>query len=200
MHDDFPDKVNVGVGAYRCDEGKPFVLPAVREAENEIVMDELDHEYSGIAGCPDFILNALKFVYGDNCIPLKEKRIAGVQTLSGTGGLRIFGEVLHHFGHKHIYVPNPTWGNHIPIFNNARLEVRKYSYYDNATCSLDFANLINDMREMPEGSCILLHACAHNPTGMDPTYEQWKEISDVAMERNLLPFFDCAYQVSSVPT
>jgi len=194
LNDDFPNKVNVGVGAYRCDLGKPFVLPVVREAESELVAEELDHEYSGIAGCADFIKHALTFAYGDNCVPLQEKRIAGVQTLSGTGGLRIFGEVLRQFGHKEIYVPNPTWGNHIPIFTNAGLEVKKYSYYDNASCSLDFDNLINDMKAMPEGSCILLHACAHNPTGMDPTTDQWKEISKVATEKNLLPFFDCAYQ------
>ena len=194
LNDDFPNKVNVGVGAYRCDLGKPFVLPVVREAESELVAEELDHEYSGIAGCPEFIKHALAFAYGENCVPLQEKRIAGVQTLSGTGGLRIFGEVLRQFGHKEIYVPNPTWGNHIPIFTNAGLEVKKYSYYDNASCSLDFDNLIHDMKAMPEGSCILLHACAHNPTGMDPTTDQWKEISKVAMEKNLLPFFDCAYQ------
>ena len=103
--------MNVGVGAYRCDQGMPFVLPVVREAENEIIMEEVDHEYSGIAGCPNFVNLALRFVYGEDCVPLREKRIAGVQTLSGTGGLRVFGEVLHQFGHKHIYVPNPTWGN-----------------------------------------------------------------------------------------
>lgn len=194
MKDDFPDKVNVGVGAYRCDQGMPFVLPVVREAESEINMEELDHEYSGIAGCPDFVSLALKFAYGEDCVPLREKRIAGVQTLSGTGGLRVFGEMLHRFGHKHIYVPNPTWGNHIPIFTNSGLEVRKYRYYDNDTCNLDFSSLIDDIRAMPEGSCVLLHACAHNPTGMDPTVDQWKEISNACADRNLLPFFDCAYQ------
>ena len=82
----------------------------------------------------------------------------------------------------------------IPIFSNAGLDVKKYRYYNNETCDLDFANLIDDIKSMPEGSCILLHACAHNPTGMDPTPEQWKEISDAVAERNLLPFFDCAYQ------
>jgi aspartate/tyrosine/aromatic aminotransferase len=148
LKDDFPDKVNVGVGAYRDDSGKPFVLPVVRDAEREINLENLDHEYSGIvsiggivgsaqqqqqqlqslvcvcaylmsffqsphsqAGCPSFVDHALKFVYGENSAPLKEKRIAGAQTLSGTGGLRVFGEVLNRFGHKHIYVPNPTWGN-----------------------------------------------------------------------------------------
>eukprot|EP00956_Cyclotella_meneghiniana_P040044 scaffold185354_cov36-Cyclotella_meneghiniana.AAC.1 len=149
LKDDSPNKVNVGVGAYRCDQGMPFVLPVVREAENEINLEELDHEYSGIAGCPNFVNLALRFVYGEDSAPLNEGRVAGVQTLSGTGGLR----------------PNPTWGNHIPIFSNAGLEVRKYRYYDNDSCNLDFDGLVEDMKGMPEGSCILLHACAHNPTG-----------------------------------
>jgi aspartate aminotransferase len=97
-------------------------------------------------------------------------------------------------GHKHIYIPNPSWGNHIPIFTNAGLEVRKYRYYDPEVSDLDFDGLIGDIKLMPEGSIILLHACAHNPTGMDPTTEQWKEISDTIKKQNLLPFFDCAYQ------
>lgn len=194
INDNFKDKVNVGVGAYRCDKGLPYILPCVREAESILQAEGPDHEYSGIAGCPNFVGLALKFVYGEDSIPLKEKRVAGVQTISGTGGLRIFGEVLRQFGHNHIYVPNPTWGNHIPIFTNAGLEVRKYHYYDKENSDLDFDNLIKDIEDMPEGSCILLHACAHNPTGMDPSLDQWQQISDVVKRRNLLPFFDCAYQ------
>jgi aspartate aminotransferase len=108
---------------------------------------------------------ALKFAYGDDSAPLHENRVAGVQTLSGTGGLRVFGELLRKHGHRHIYVPHPTWGNHIPIMTNAGLEVRTYSYYNIETADLDFDNLIKEMKEMPEESCVLLHACAHNPTG-----------------------------------
>jgi aspartate aminotransferase len=137
---------------------------------------------------------ALKFGYGDDLDAMKENRIQGVQALSGTGGLRVMGEMLKKHGHTHIYVPNPTWGNHIPIFTNSGLEVRKYSYYDASNSTLDFDNMIKDIKEMPEGSTVLLHACAHNPTGMDPTLEQWKQISDTVKEKKLLPFFDCAYQ------
>lgn len=127
-------------------------------------------------------------------------------------------------GHKHIYVPNPTWGNHIPIFTNSGLEVRKYRYYDAENSDLDFAGLMEDIKSMPEGSIVLLHACkwfvngyqnsvnaivlqilmtalwlnsflgAHNPTGMDPSLEQWKEMSETIKKHKLLPFFDCAYQ------
>jgi len=146
------------------------------------------------AGDPKFVDLSLKFAFGEDSKPLLENRIGGVQTLSGTGGLRVFGELLHKHGHKHIYVPNPTWGNHIPIMQNSGLEVRKYSYYNVETSDLDFDKMVKDIKDMPEGSCILLHACAHNPTGMDPSMEQWKQLSDVIKAKKLLPFFDCAYQ------
>mmetsp|Transcript_20533 Transcript_20533/g.42275 ORF Transcript_20533/g.42275 Transcript_20533/m.42275 type:complete len:426 (+) Transcript_20533:212-1489(+) len=194
QNDDFPSKVIVGVGSYRDDLGKPYVLPCVREAE-KIMMDQgLDMEYAGIAGEPKFVDLAMKFVYGDDSAPILENRIQGTQALSGTGGLRVFGELMRKHGHKHIYVPNPTWGNHIPIFTNSGLEVRKYRYYDSENSDLDFTGLMEDIKSMPEGSIILLHACAHNPTGMDPSLEQWKEMSDTIKKHNLVPFFDCAYQ------
>jgi len=192
--DDSPQKVNVGVGAYRGDDGKPYVLQCVRDAEAIIQNSSLDHEYSGITGDAKFVSLALKFAYGDDCKAISEDRVAGVQSLSGTGGLRVFGELMAKFGHRHIYVPNPTWGNHIPIFTNAGLEVRKYRYYDSTTSSLDFENLKTDIEAMPEQSIVLLHACAHNPTGMDPTLDQWAELSQLIKRKNLLPFFDCAYQ------
>lgn len=141
-----------------------------------------------------FVDLALKFGYGESSPALEENRIQGVQALSGTGGLRVFGELISRHGHKHIYVPTPTWGNHIPIFTNAGLEVRKYRYYQPSDSSLDFDGLIQDLQDMPAGSCVLLHACAHNPTGMDPTIEQWKQISEVMLQKQLFPFFDAAYQ------
>lgn len=104
------------------------------------------------------------------------------------------GELLRKHGHTHIYIPTPSWGNHNAIFTNAGLEVRKYRYFDSEKSDLDFDGLIADMKEMPEGSTVLLHVCAHNPTGMDPSLEQWKQISDTMKKGNLLPFFDSAYQ------
>lgn len=194
--DKAPNKINVGVGAYRSDDGLPLVLPCVREAEQLITNNpKLNHEYLGILGDAQFVDLALKFVYGNDSSVLSEKRVAATQTLSGTGGLRVFGELIaNQGGHKHIYVPDPTWGNHRAIFMNAGLEVRKYRYYDAENSSLQFENTVKDIKEMPEGSVILLHACAHNPTGMDPTPEQWAELSKTIKDANLLPFFDCAYQ------
>jgi aspartate aminotransferase len=104
-------------------------------------------------------------VYGEDSTPLQENRVHGVQSLSGTGGLRVYGELMKKHGYSQIYVPNPTWGNHIPIFTNAGLEVKKYRYYDAENSDLDFDSMIKDIKDMPAGSIILLHACAHNPTG-----------------------------------
>jgi aspartate aminotransferase len=192
--DPSPHKVIVGVGAYRDDAGKPYPLPCVREAERRMMALEHDMEYSGIAGDPQFVDLSLKFAYGADSKALNEKRIQGVQALSGTGGLSIFGSLIRRHGHKHIYVPDPTWGNHIPIFRDHGLEVRKYRYYDAANSSLYFDGMMEDITNMPEGSCVLLHTCAHNPTGMDPTLEQWKQMSETMKKRNHLPLFDTAYQ------
>ncbi len=193
--DSNPNKINVGVGAYRTDDGVPYVLPCVIEAEKRVLAMSLDNEYAPISGEADFVAHSLRFAYGDDSPAIAAGRVSGVQTLSGTGGLRVFGEFLSKFGqHKHIYVPNPTWGNHIPIMQNAGLEVRKYRYYDTTTSDLDFDGLLEDMEMAPSGSCFLLHACAHNPTGMDPTESQWSEISALLMKKGHFPFFDCAYQ------
>lgn len=194
VRDDFAQKVNVGVGAYRTDEGKPHVLECVREAERILQTQALDHEYAGMVGEQSFVDLALKFVYGDHSTPLLENRVAGVQSLSGTGGLRVFGEFLAKFGHTEIYVPNPTWGNHRAIFTNAGLNVQTYRYYDAASSTLDWEGLLQDLSTVTPGTVVLLHACAHNPTGMDPTPDQWHELSALMAERRLLPFFDCAYQ------
>jgi aspartate aminotransferase, mitochondrial len=137
---------------------------------------------------------SLKFGYGADSLALREDRIHGVQALSGTGGLRVMGELLRRHGHTHIYIPDPSWGNHRAIFTNAGLEVRTYRYYHAPTRSLDFAGLLADFDQIPAGSCVLLHACAHNPTGMDPTLDEWQQMSHVMKTRQLLPFFDCAYQ------
>lgn len=189
-------KVSLGVGAYRDDNGKPYVLPSVLEAERRITAAGKNKEYAGIAGMKDFVDLSLKFAYGDDSEALKAKRIAGVQTISGTGGLRIAGEFFARFLGKGtpIYLPNPTWGNHIPIMKDSGLEVLRYSYYEPASRGLDFAGLISDFKGAPDGSLFLLHACAHNPTGVDPTTDQWKEISDVFKTKGHIAFFDCAYQ------
>ncbi|KAF0689511.1 Aste57867_19068 [Aphanomyces stellatus] len=211
-----PRKVSLGVGAYRDDNGKvrlalklslvsatnlttsqkPYVLPSVWEAEERLLQSKRNKEYSGIGGTKEFVDLSLKFAYGDNSQALKDGRVVGVQTISGTGGCRVAGEFFARFIGKGtpIYLPNPTWGNHIPIMKDAGLEVKRYSYFEPASRGLNFSGLVSELHGAPNKSIFLLHACAHNPTGVDPTADQWKEISAIMKEKEHIVFFDCAYQ------
>lgn len=191
-----PKKINLGVGAYRDDNGKPYVLPSVQKAENIMHEKSLDKEYAPISGPADFCKLSILLALGDDSEEIKAGANATVQGISGTGSLRIGGAFLSSFfpGPKDIYLPAPSWGNHTPIFKHSGLGVKSYKYYDPKTCGLDFAGALDDISKIPERSAILLHACAHNPTGVDPTPEQWKELSALIKKKNLFPFFDMAYQ------
>ncbi|XP_037960412.1 aspartate aminotransferase, mitochondrial [Teleopsis dalmanni] len=191
-----PKKINLGVGAYRDDDGKPWVLPSVRKAEERILNKKLDKEYATIIGIPDFYNKAIELALGKDSQRLKEKHNATTQAISGTGALRVGAAFLSKFweGNREVYVPTPTWGNHTPIFEHSGLTVKKYRYYDSKTCGLDFKGCLEDISKIPENSIVLLHACAHNPTGVDPTKEQWRELSQVIKKKNLYPYFDMAYQ------
>ena len=194
--DQNPKKVNLGVGAYRDDNGKPFVLPSVKKAEDKIRSKEMNKEYAPIAGNAEFCKHSINLALGD-CNEIVENGLnATVQGLSGTGSLCIGANFFAHFfpGNKEVYLPTPTWGNHGPIFKLARLAVKSYRYYDPKTCGLDYQGLLEDICKIPEKSIIIFHACAHNPTGVDPKPEQWKELAAVVKKHKLFPFFDMAYQ------
>ncbi|XP_050321534.1 aspartate aminotransferase, mitochondrial-like [Bactrocera neohumeralis] len=191
-----PKKINLGVGAYRDDNGKPWVLPSVRTAEERIAAKKLDKEYATIIGIPDFYNKAIELALGKDSERLKGKHNATTQSISGTGALRIGAAFLSKFwqGNREVYVPTPTWGNHVPIFEHSGLPIKKYRYYDPKTCGLDVQGVFEDISKIPEKSIVLLHACAHNPTGVDLSIEQWKELSQLIKKKNLFPFFDMAYQ------
>jgi len=194
--DSNPKKMNLGVGAYRDDAGQPFVLPSVLKAEQNIMAAKLNKEYAPIGGEPEFCKEAAKLAFGETSPVVTEGRNVTLQGISGTGSLRIGAEFISKWwpGNNTIYLPKPSWGNHTPIFKFAGFNVAGYTYYDPSTCGLNFSGAMADISAIPEGSVILLHACAHNPTGVDPTPEQWKEMSAVIKARNLLPYFDMAYQ------
>ncbi|KZV99071.1 PLP-dependent transferase [Exidia glandulosa HHB12029] len=191
-----PRKINLGVGAYRDENGKPYVLGSVKKAEALLAEQMNDKEYLPITGNGQFTKLAAELAYSPESAPLTEGRIAVTQSISGTGALRIGGAFLgRHYPHsKAIYLPTPTWGNHIPLFRDSGLEVRNYRYFDKSTVGIDWAGLTEDLKNAPEKSIVLFHACAHNPTGVDPTPEQWKELSDLVKEKQFFPFFDMAYQ------
>ncbi|KAG2183283.1 hypothetical protein INT43_006288 [Umbelopsis isabellina] len=189
-------KMNLGVGAYRDDNGKPFVLSSVRKAEKIILEKGLDKEYAGITGLPDFTKAAGELAYGEDSAPIKENRLAITQSISGTGALRIGAAFLNRFypHAKKVYVPNPTWGNHIPIFGDSGIQVEKYRYFDKSTNGLDINGMLDDIKNAPKNSVFLLHACAHNPTGVDPTREQWDQIAQAIKDGDHFSYFDMAYQ------
>jgi len=192
--DSFGEKINLGVGAYRDDQGKPYVLPSVREAEDKVVSAQLNKEYAGITGVPEFTKAAAILAYGPDSSALE--RLVITQSISGTGALRIGGAFLQRWfpGAKKIYIPTPSWANHAAVFKDSGLEVEKYRYYNKETIGLDFEGMVADIKGAPKGSIFLLHACAHNPTGVDPTPEQWKEISEAVKAGGHFAFFDMAYQ------
>ncbi|THU59465.1 hypothetical protein C4D60_Mb07t02420 [Musa balbisiana] len=194
--DPSPVKVNLGVGAYRTEEGKPLVLNVVRRAEQLLVNDPSRvKEYLPITGLADFNKLSAKLIFGADSPAIQENRVATVQCLSGTGSLRVGGEFLARHHHEHtIYIPQPTWGNHPKVFTLAGLSVKTYRYYDPTTRGLNFEGLLEDLSMAPHGAIVLLHACAHNPTGVDPTLDQWEQIRLLIRSKGLLPFFDSAYQ------
>lgn len=187
-----PNKTNLGVGAYRDENGKPWVLPSVREGERRVYESKLDKEYLGIVGDQEFNKLAIKLALDDNNPSLE--RTSTVQALSGTGALRVAANFLKKFDPKPIWLPKPSWGNHTPIFGHAGLEVKGYRYYDEKTMGLDIEGMLNAITQIPEGDTILLHPSAHNPTGVDPTKDQWEEIENAVASRKLFPIFDMAYQ------
>ncbi|KAI2611364.1 aspartate aminotransferase [Hypoxylon fragiforme] len=192
--DPFEQKINLGVGAYRDDQGKPYVLPSVRTAEDNVIAKRLNKEYLGITGLPEFTKSAAELAYGKGSSALD--RLVITQSISGTGALRIGGAFLARFfpGAKTIYIPTPSWANHKAVFDDSGLKVEQYRYYNPKTIGLDFEGMVADLKAAPKGSIFLFHACAHNPTGVDPSPEQWKEISNVVKAQGHYAFFDMAYQ------
>merc|ERR1719466_476150 len=198
--DTHPKKVSLGVGAYRTDEGKPWILPCVKKAEkklaDQIESEAINHEYLPVLGLESFSVAATGMLLGENSSAIAEGRAFGVQALSGTGALRNGAEFLARItGLRCCYYSDPTWGNHGLVFKNAGFtELRKYRYWDESRKGLDWEGMMEDLEGAPMHSVIILHACAHNPTGVDPTKEQWGKIAELIRRKNLFPFFDCAYQ------
>ncbi|KAK3625277.1 Aspartate aminotransferase, cytoplasmic [Elasticomyces elasticus] len=194
-------KVDLGIGAYRDNNAKPWVLPVVKQADDRLRSDpDLNHEYLPIGGLAEFTAASQKLILGKNSPALSDKRVVSLQTVSGTGAVHLGSLFLSKFYNpsnadaKAIYVSSPTWANHNQIITNVHLPMKSYPYFSKETKGLDFDGMYGAIEQAPSGSVILLHACAHNPTGVDPTQDQWKKIAKVMREKKHFPFFDCAYQ------
>lgn len=187
-----PKKVDLGVGAYRTDEGIPYVFNVVRKVEKELANDEKAYkEYRPIDGDAVLKKASQKIIFGREC-----DNVCSLQSISGTGALRVGAEFIQTNVKTSgtILISKPTWAAHHQIFRKANFQIQEYRYWDAEKRCLDFDGFIEDMQSAPDGSVLLLHPVAHNPTGMDPTDEQWEKIYEVCIMKKFVPFLDSAYQ------
>jgi|AntDeeMinimDraft_5_1070356.scaffolds.fasta_scaffold01386_2 aromatic-amino-acid transaminase len=189
-----PQKVDLGVGVYRDDQGNTPVMRAVKEAEARLLKNETTKTYIGSHGAPAYGDAVLPLVLGADSPVLEAGRASATQSPGGTGALRLAADfIAKQLPGKGIWVSDPTWPNHHGIFTAAGIELHKYPYVD-ADNRLDFDGMLAAIKKIPDGDVVVLHACCHNPTGFDLSAEQWQTVLDVVRERNLLPLIDFAYQ------
>lgn len=190
-----PGKVNLGVGVYYDDEGRIPLLAAVRKAEIARVEAAAARGYLPIEGIAGYNKGAQALLLGPDSPLAAQGRTLTTQALGGTGALKIGADFLHQLlPQSKVLISNPSWENHRALFERAGFPVETYPYYDAATRGLDFDGMLAALKNAPAQTIVVLHACCHNPTGVDPTAEQWRQIASVIQERNLVPFLDIAYQ------
>ena len=190
-----PRKINLSVGVYKDEKGNTPVLACVKEAERRLVDTEKSKSYLSIEGLAEYGLRVQELLFGSGHEILATGRAVTAQVPGGTGGLRVAADFLKkHFPHSKVWVSKPTWANHPSIFQAAGFQVETYAYIDSTGRKLDFEAMVAALKQIPAGDIVLLHACCHNPTGIDPTPEQWAQIAEIIAERGILPLVDFAYQ------
>jgi aromatic-amino-acid transaminase len=193
--DSNPNKVNLGVGVYFDDNGKLPLLQCVQAAEKAMMEKPTPRGYLPIDGIAAYDNGVKALVFGAESDVVKSGRVATVQAIGGTGGLKIGADFLKKLNpNAKVLISNPSWENHKAIFTNAGFEVGTYAYYDAATRSIDFAGMLADLNAAAAGTVVVLHACCHNPTGYDITAAQWDQVIEVVKAKNLVAFLDMAYQ------
>ncbi len=182
-------KINLGVGVYKDEEGHTPILDSVRAAEKQIFEKETTKNYMPIAGEKIYGDEVQKMIFGSLC-----DRSATIHTPGGTGALRVAADLLAKFSSKTIWISNPTWANHNNIFEAAGLTVKTYPYYNAVTKDLDADGFFAALEKIPAGDCVLLHACCHNPSGVDLSAGQWKRVAKIAQKNGWSALVDFAYQ------
>ncbi|VEG12447.1 amino acid aminotransferase [Moraxella cuniculi] len=195
-NDDRTDiKVNLGVGVYYTEDGKLPVLECVKTAEAKIANPPRPRGYLPMDGLAGYKKACQELLFGKDAAVIKEGRVATIATLGGSGALKVGADFIHEwFPTAKCYVSDPTWGNHISIFEGAGLQVGKYPYYDPATIGVKFDEMCAFFETLNENDVVLLHPCCHNPTGVDLSREQWEVVLDIVKRKKLIPFMDIAYQ------
>ena len=190
-----PDKVNLGVGVYYDDNGGVPVLECVRRVEQKLAESPQPRNYLPIDGIPLYDRAVQELVFGRDSPAVRERRVVTVQTLGGTGALKVGGDLLRRINSgAGLWINNPSWENHQAVFEYAGFKVGAYPYYNPATHGLNFDGMIGALDHLPAGSVAVLHACCHNPTGADLVPGQWEQVIEVVNRRRLVPFLDMAYQ------
>ena len=189
------DKINLGVGIYKTNDGVTPILKCVKKAEEIIFKEETTKSYLPIVGTPEYGKLVRELVFGKDSEVIASDRARTTQAPGGTGALRIGADFLKQQSvTAKIWISDPTWANHFQVFGKAGLETAKYRYYDKNTRALDFEGMKEDLKNAKAGDAVLIHACCHNPSGMDPNATQWEELAKLVADLGLLPFFDFAYQ------
>lgn len=193
--DERPEKVNLTVGAYLTDAGVMPLLPTVEEAARRVLARREPHAYIPMSGLPAYNESVRRLLFGAERAPALSERTATVQTIGGTGALYLAALFAKNvLGVKLVVVSDPTWGNHIAIFKLAGLEVATYPYYNRTLGGLRFDGMHSALSTLPANTMVLIHACCHNPTGVDLPRDAWSEVVKIVKERNLVPLLDIAYQ------
>jgi aromatic-amino-acid transaminase len=193
--DQNPNKVNLGVGVYTDDNGKVPLLVSVRRAEDQRIKSGTPKAYLPIDGLAAYYRGVRDLVFGPNAAAVKENRIVSVQAIGGTGGLKIGADFLRLIAPgATVWISEPSWENHRALFEGAGFTVRSYAYYDPKTHGVNFPGMLAALNGLSPGAIVVLHSCCHNPTGVDLTQAQWREVLDVVKARRLIPFLDLAYQ------
>lgn len=189
------NKINLGIGVYKDAEGNTPIIKAVKKAEYRLYELETSKNYLPIDGLAEFNAYTKELLFGADSEILKSGRAKTVQSLGGTGALRIAAEFIkRQTKAQNVWISTPTWPNHNAIFNAVGMTIREYRYYNAEKKCLDWENLIADLNHAGKGDVVLLHGCCHNPTGIDPTPEQWKKLAELSNQNGWLPLFDFAYQ------
>ncbi|WP_308514143.1 amino acid aminotransferase [uncultured Turicimonas sp.] len=189
------EKVNLSIGVYCTEEGKVPLLKVVEQTEKKLAEAGAPHTYLPISGIPAFTSGVQKLIFGPDSEVVKTKRAATVQSLGGTGALKVGADFLATvLKNPEAVVSAPTWQNHVAIFESAGFKVGSYPYYDKKTGEIDFPAMLETLKGLKKDTVVILHACCHNPTGVDLTQEQWAQVVDVCRDKGLIPFLDIAYQ------
>ncbi|MDA7793380.1 aspartate/tyrosine/aromatic aminotransferase [Glaciecola sp.] len=189
-----PNKIDLGVGVYKDEQGNTPIVGAVAQAQLRLLETETSKTYITPQGVQGYIDGMLELLLGKGNQAVLGNRVAAVQAPGGCGALRILAELLKRCNdNAKVWVSDPTWANHIPLIGNAGLELATYPYFDKNTASIKFDEMLATLKTIPKGDVVLLHACCHNPTGADLTQAQWRQVAEVAQQQGWLPFIDSAY-------